>query len=219
MYPILITYIRTNDNGKELRYSLRSLKNITNFNGEVAVVGDSEQWFQNITYIRTRRIHGDPYGDQVAKLRHAAFQMPDKFIIGMDDLYCLEPTEAGFPNRGILESDNSNYYRRTKLNTIEFLKEHGVTEPLNYECHSFYLVEKDKLLQTFDIILKSPNRGKLQWRSIYGNLFNPETEYMEDKKSYDGRLKEGKIISTQFYTSELDKLFPQPSVYEQSVVH
>lgn len=219
MYPILITYIRTNDNGKELRYSLRSLKNVTNFNGEVTVVGDSEQWFQNIRYIRTRRIHGNPYGDQVAKLRHAAFQMPDKFIIGMDDLYCLEPTEAGFPNRGILESDNSNYYRRTKLNTIELLKEHGVTEPLNYECHSFYLVEKNKLIQTFDIILKSPNRGKLQWRSIYGNLFNPETKYMEDKKCYDGRLKQGSVISTQFYTSELSSLFPEPSIYEQSMVH
>lgn len=217
MYPILITYIKTRDKGQELQYSLRSLKNITNFNGEVTVVGDCEKWFQNINHIRLRRIHGNPYGDQVAKLQHAAFQMPDKFIINMDDVYITEPIEVKFPNRGILTSDNKNYYRRTKLNTIELLKEHGVNEPLNYEVHAPYLVEKDKLIQTFDIILKSPNRGKLQWRSIYGNLFNPETEYMEDKKSYDGRLKQGSIISTQFYTSELDRLFPEPSIYETVV--
>lgn len=214
MYPLLTTYIRTRDSGQELRYSLRSLKNLTNFNGEVNIVGDGELWFNNINRIAVRRIHGNPYGDQIAKLRHAAFQMPDKFIIGMDDLYCLEPTEAGFPNRGILESDNSNYYRRTKLNTIELLKEHGVTNPLNYECHSFYLVEKDKLLQTFDIILSHPNKDRLQWRSIYGNLFKPDTYFYEDKKSYNGQLKEGAVVSTQFYTSQLDKLFPQPSIYE-----
>lgn len=214
MYPILITYIRTRDNGQELRYSLRSLKNLTNFNGEVNIVGDGELWFNNINRIAMRRIHGNPYGDQIAKLRHAAHQMPDKFIIGMDDVYCLEPTEAGFPNRGILESDDSNYYRRTKLNTIELLKEHGITDPLNYECHSFYLVEKDKLLQTFDIILSHPNKDRLQWRSVYGNLFKPDTYYYEDKKSYNGQLKKGAVVSTQFYISELDNLFPDKSEFE-----
>jgi hypothetical protein len=214
MYPLLTTYIRTRDSGQELRYSLRSLKNLTNFNGEVNIVGDGELWFNNINRIAMRRIHGNPYGDQIAKLRHAAHLMPDKFIIGMDDVYCLEPTEAGFPNRGILESDDSNYYRRTKLNTIELLKEHGITDPLNYECHSFYLVEKDKLLQTFDIILSHPNKDRLQWRSVYGNLFKPDTYYYEDKKSYDGQLKKGAVVSTQFYTSVLDNLFPDKSEFE-----
>ena len=53
-----------------------------------------------------------------------------------------------------------------------------------------------------------------QWRSLYGNIYNSGGEDFEDMKTKTHQLKRGKIISTQFYTKELDKIFPEKSQYE-----
>jgi hypothetical protein len=213
-YPIVITYIRTADHGSELKHALRSLENITNFNGEVYIVGEREIWFNNLHTIEMKRHHGRPYLDQVKKLNEAAKQMPEKFIISMDDVYVTEPTEIGVYNKGELKGDALNYYRRTKKHTEDFLKDHGVDDLIDYECHAPILVERDKLLETFRLILDYKVYPSLQWRSIYGNVNKIESEYFEDQKSKTANLKEGKIISTQFFTDELSKLFTEPSRYE-----
>lgn len=214
-YDLLITYIRTPDKGLELRHSLRSLKNITNFSGNITIIGDEENWLKNIRYIPIKRLYGRPYADVVAKLYHAANQMPERFIVSQDDVFICKPTEISYYYKAKLESDNKNYYRRTKLNTIDFLKEHGITDPLDYELHRPYLVERDKLLEVMKMILKHKNRDVLQWRSIYGNLFKPEATKVKDYKTKTKELKDGDIISTQFYTDELNKLFPDACTYER----
>lgn len=214
-YPLLITYIHTPDNGQELRYTLRSAKNMTNFNGEVYIVGDSEPWFYNVHHIRIKRIYGKPYGDQIAKLYHAAKIIhSDKIIVSMDDVYLIERTKVGFYHKGLLQSDTANYYRRTKLNTIEFLKENGINDPIDHEVHYPFLVDRDKFIETLELILRHRNRDMLQWRSIYGNIYKPESIQVNDYKTKTDKLKDGDIISTQFYTSELDRLFPEPTIYE-----
>ena len=213
-YPVLITYIRTLDRGQELRYSLRSLKNITNWNGDVFVVGDREAWFKNIHHIHRTRIIGKPYLDQVTKLNHAVKQIDsDKIIISMDDVYILEPTEISFYTRGELVGGTENHYRRTKLYTAEKLRQQA-KNALDYECHAPYLVDKDKFIQITDMILSDEQPKMLQWRSLYGNTYNPPSQEFEDKKTKTSKLREGAIISTQFYTRELDMLFPEPSIYE-----
>ena len=214
-YPILITYIRTSDRGKELRHSLRSLENITNWNGEVYVVGDREPWFSDINHIPYKRLFGKPYLDQVNKLRHAIHQLDsDKVIISMDDIYVTEPTEIGFYYRGELTGGTDNYYRRTKFHTADLLREQSI-EPLDFECHAPYLVDKDKFIQITDLIIHHPQGSMLQWRSLYGNIHQPESEYFEDKKTKTSKLREGAIISTQIYTPELEKLLPKPSRFEK----
>ena len=213
-YPVLITYIRTLDRGQELRYSLRSLKNITNWNGDVFVVGDREAWFKNIHHIHRTRIIGKPYLDQVTKLNHAVKQIDsDKIIISMDDVYILEPTKISFYTRGELVGGTENHYRRTKLYTAEKLRQQA-KNALDYECHAPYLVDKDKFIQITDMILNDEQPKMLQWRSLYGNTYNPPSQEFEDKKTKTSKLREGAIISTQFYTRELDMLFPEPSIYE-----
>ena len=89
--PVVIPYVHTNDDGAELRYTLRSLKNIKNWNGEVYVIGDKERWFKDIIYIRQKRQWGRPYDDVINKLK----QVPvDDYILMMDDVYITKPTEV-----------------------------------------------------------------------------------------------------------------------------
>ena len=213
-YPVLITYIRTLDRGQELRYSLRSLKNITNWNGDVFVVGDREAWFDNINHIPRTRIIGKPYLDQVTKLNHAVKQIDsDKIIISMDDVYILEPTEISFYTRGELVGGMENHYRRTKLYTAEKLRQQA-KNALDYECHAPYLVDKDKFIQITDMILNDEQPKMLQWRSLYGNIYNPPSQEFEDKKTKTTNLMAGAVISTQFYTKELEGLLPVASEFE-----
>lgn len=218
-HPLLVTYIHTPDNGQELRYSLRSVINITNWNREVYVVGDLEPWFNNIHHIPSKRIYGKPYGDQIAKLYHAAkIIQSDKVIVSMDDVYIIKNTKIGFYHKGLLQSDTVNYYRRTKLNTIHLLKENGIDDPIDHEVHYPFLVERDKFIETLELILRHRNRDVLQWRSIYGNIYKPKSITVKDYKTKTAELKKGNVISTQFYTSELDKIFPEDCEFEAEYV-
>lgn len=210
-YPILTTYIHTEDDGQELRTSLRSLQNITNWSGKLFVVGDSEKWFKNISYIKANRIHGKPYKDQIQKIKLALSYMPEVFIISQDDIYICTPTTVGVYYLGELTNDVSSFHKRTKKNTKELLEYMGLPT-LDYECHTPILVEKDKLLETLYFILDSGQN--IQWRSVYGNMWNVKAELFEDKKTKTSHLKRGNIISTNFYTNELVELFPEPCIFE-----
>lgn len=211
--PVVIPYIHTADSGLELKHSLRSLKNITNWNGEVYILGDSEAWFSDkINHIHIKRQFGKPYFDQINKMLSSLNRLPEQFIASMDDVYITTPTEIKFYYKGELNGDKMGYHGRSLLETKKFLNQ---PEALDFEVHAPFLVEKSKLKQVFDLILASPQKNVLQWRSIYGNTFNPEAVLIEDKKTKTSELKQGDIISTNFYTSQLDKLFPEPSVYEQ----
>jgi hypothetical protein len=213
MYPILITYIHTHDCGNELRYTLRSLKNITNFSGEVVVVGDTEDWFNNVEVVKTSRLSYKPYLDQVLKIHKALPHMPDTFIIGQDDIYCLEPVEIGVFHQGDFKFTSSSLHQRTKRFTHDLLVEKGYT-PIDYETHTPMLVNKAKLQEVLEFIVSQPKREMLQWRSLYGNFNNVGGAFFEDKKVRGHHLIKGDIISTARFIPELKTLLPEPSEYE-----
>lgn len=213
--PVVIPYISTKDKGIELRYALRSLKNIKNFNGEVYIIGDKEKWFANITHIPVIRRYGMPYFDQVLKMKLACEleNMPEQFIASMDDLYVTKPTEIKLYHMGPMEITKSSPYHRTKQYTLDKLLEVGLY-PYDYELHVPMLVNRDRLLEALNIILADPKNKVLQWRSMYANMFNLGGEQIEDKKTKTLQLKDGPMISTNVYTAELNELFPEPSRYE-----
>lgn len=214
MYPICLPYIKTQDRGQELRYSIRSYKNITNWNGQIYVLGDSEKWFNNINHIPMRRMYNRVYLDQVMKMRKACDLMPEKFIASMDDIYITEKTEVGIYYQGGLTEDGKGIHARTKLVTKRFLNDIGITNPYDYEVHAPMLVERDKLREVLDLIINHPMKISLQWRSLYANMHDVGGELITDAKTKTAELKEGNILSTNFYTAELQKLFPKPSKYE-----
>lgn len=215
MFDVVIPYIHTQDCGMELRYSLRSLKNITNFSGKVWVIGDRELWFSpKINYINVPMIKHKPYYDQVNKMLSIINELPSDFIASQDDLYITSPTEIIAYKRGELTGIGDGYHNRTKRYTAEVLSELGYENLLDFECHTPMLVNKHKFEQTLNMIADHPRKELLQWRSLYGNMHDLYGIPFEDAKTKTSHLKDGYIISTNFYTTELDKLFPEKSEFE-----
>lgn len=210
------TYIHTPDFGQELRYSLRSISNLTNFDGDVFIVGESELWLKNVTYLPVKRLYGNPNVDVQKKLRAVVDdpRIPDEFILMMDDVYITEKIAAIDMHRGDLTGNNENTYQMSKLKTLEFLKNNVTETRFDYETHAPFICNKKRLSTVLDIV----DGTILQWRSIYGNIFEIGGELFEDMKTKSSKLPPGSIISTQFYTDELDKLFPKESIYENSVL-
>lgn len=86
-YPVLIPFKQTSDNGLELRYTLRALKNIKQWNGEVILCGDKPDWVQNVTHVKARPSH-NRYIDAELKIRAGLEVAPETFIFMNDDIMC-----------------------------------------------------------------------------------------------------------------------------------
>lgn len=210
-FPVVIPYIKTPDHGMELRYTLRSLNNIRNFNGEVYIVGDREKWFKNLHVISFRRIYGKPYYEQARKMIAAAEHLRNsQFIAMMDDVYITTSMEVGVYHGDELPMVSHTPHQSAKVKTGEFLHSfnHSV---IDYELHAPMLVKSNDLLTSLRYITINP---PLQWRSIYGNVNHIGGVYLKDNKTRSKELPKANIISTNYYTPELDKLFPEPSRYE-----
>lgn len=214
-YPVLIPYIKTADNGLELKYTLRSLKNLTDWNGEVYIVGDREDWFSDIWHIPVSTIPNQPLKDVENKIRIALTRsgIEDDYIYMNDDIYICSKTKTKWLHRGELQGDTTGYYRKLKLYTRKWLALRGITEPLDYEVHAPVLMNKEKRLEISKHIVAS--NYSVQARSLYGNMYKVGGELFEDKKTHSSKLLSGQIISTQDFTDELQKLFPKKSQFEE----
>lgn len=213
--PVLITYKKTHDNGQELRYVLRSLSNIKNWSGEVFVVGAKEKWFKNITHIPCPRQSHDRYLDVGYKIETAlnCKELPDDFILLMDDVYTTEPTEVNYLHGGEIPNCTDNPHKRSLTRTADWLAHRGYSN-LNYDLHVPFIMNRKRQLEVNRIIIQSIGLYTMQARSLYGNIFKVGGEFYEDKKTKTHDLKEGLYLSTQFYTCGLNELFPKPSKFE-----
>lgn len=216
-YPVLIPYIHTPDNGEELRHALRSLKNITNWNGEVYIVGDKEHWFSDrINYIANKRVWGAPYLDQEKKMLYASEKIDGDFIVSMDDVYITEPTKIGAYNAGELKDEQGGYHKLSKSITLKYLKDQGYTNIIDFETHTPMLVNNTLFSTTLYEILKHSRSSKmLQWRSVYGNGWAIDSKEIVDKKTRNDMLPDGPIISTNYFVPTLKDLFPEKSEFER----
>lgn len=221
-YPVVYIYRKSDKRGDELRHSLRSLKNLKEFNGQVFIVGDSHDWFSDeITHIPLKVSSYSPYKDAESKWITACRdeRIADDFIMMNDDYYITTPTKLPVMHRGeIQEPLNRSMHTYALYKTKLYLQEeHGIDTPLNYAIHAPMLINKAKRLHVSTLIRDSLNVGHpLLARTVYGNLYNLGGELTTDLKTYTGVLKEGTFISTSFYTEELATLFPDKSIYELS---
>ena len=214
-YSVVYCYLKTHDNGAELRHSLRSLKYLTDFNGEVFVIGDKEDWFNNITHIPSNKSRRSPYEDVELKILTAINdeRVPDDFILMQDDIFFTKKQKYRTLYDGELPTGLPGIHKRGLERSRELLTSLGKTTR-NYDIHVPILINKKKRLEVHELIRGSLQGVPYQWRSIYGNLFLRGKQY-EDKKTRTAELLKGDIISTLYYTDELAKLYPEPSQYEK----
>lgn len=211
----------------ELRYSLRSLKNMPHDN--VYICGDLPEWAsENIIHIPDRKydwsIMGNKFANQEAKWFTVCNdpRVSDNFIMMNDDFFVMKPIDS-MPtlHRGRLHragSSDSHYYR-TLAYTREFLIRNLVLAPLNYELHIPMVINKTKRLAVSYFIHRHFVRGQIvQMRSIYGNMFDIGGKLSEDVKNVDNY--DSVFLSTDEDTFPGDigihirNTFPEKSKYE-----
>lgn len=216
MAGLVYIYKQSGDGGKELRHSLRSLSNLKGKH-TITLVGDTENWLKDVTYIKASRRTHSPYADVWYKLMEYASRpdTPDEFWVMQDDIFFTKKQSLTALYDGELPAEGRGIHKRGLVRTREALN--ALKKPTrNYDIHVPFRVEKEKLKEIFYHVQKTMQGVPIQWRSFYGNYFDVGGEQYEDKKTRTMELLKGDIISTLFYTPELEQMFSEPSQYEGS---
>lgn len=218
---IVIPYRRSYS--EELKYCLRSLVNIPH--KEVFVIGDKPDF--NVRYIYSPQ-KSDVASNTFKSLNLACRtpEISDDFIWTSDDIFIMNPLKKlpihhrGEFRRIIQAYDNShkfNYYTKRAKETYKRLKALGVANPLSYELHIPFVINKKKWLQISPEI-----NGRYNKLSMYGNLNKiGGTKARDVKVRQKDWIPESNFISTYdstFGTNQVGKLirerFPERSIYE-----
>lgn len=181
-----VYFVRPGDN-EELRYSLRSIHNLTGVR-KVWIVGSCPEWCKPDGYIHVDQV-GNTKWDRVKNMYYGVCENPeisDDFILMNDDFFILRPTEVKPCYRSslykhIVENElkfgfRVNSYARELLGCLAVLK--GAGAPVkSYELHIPIVFNKKKLLT---ILKKYPEVHAT--RSLYYNLYELGGKRMDDVK-------------------------------------
>lgn len=205
----------------ELRYSLRSLVNVSHNN--VIVAGDKPRL--RVTHVPVRPIP-DRYRSSTANILAAAETAveTDQFIVMHDDIFVLEPWTFRHENRGTIEEylangNPSGLYRSHVEWTRDLLKAHGVSDPLWFGLHTPTVYDREKLI---DLITDFRGERYLL-RTLYHNLFpQPSTRREDVKRRTWAGSPSGDVLSISdqcawksSFLAWASKRFPRPSIYEK----
>lgn len=180
------------NNSEELRYSLRSLKNIPH--GKVFISGEKPDWIKNVVYI--------PVSQDMTKYENvenniiSAISDPrlsENFILMNDDMFIMRHMSA-LPcmNFGSMDDvieayerrypEGSSYIDKMK-HCSEVLKAMGVKNPICYELHTPMMFNKYKMLEMYKTADGGFNSMAMR-RSHYGNLYGVGGVRCEDVKIF-----------------------------------
>jgi len=215
---------------EELRYALRSLKNVPHDN--VHIIGGAPDWVTNATVHELPRL-GSKYRTTEASMRYAC-EHPDiseTFQYWNDDMFAVKkvrniPTH----NRGTIR-EVINHYRNTRNNwstylqgmeqTLHLLESRGHPDPLSFELHIPMVIRSELMLDAINLgqHLRAPHK-----RSIYGALAGLTGTQVDDVKVYgiDDPIPQGPWLSSQdsafrYGVGQVVRwLFPNPGKYEVS---
>ena len=208
-YPDVVYFVKHSEENDELKYSLRSLKNLNH--GRVFIAGYKPSWVSEaIEHIPVKQ-SGKKY-ENVRNNWLAALNDPrlsEDFIIMNDDFFIMQPTKQ-IPVLRRMENIEHYIELYTKLNPAshyvatmkkarDVLNSWGITEISSYELHVPMLINKKKMQEIFE---KAPNGGHL--RTLYGNYYNLQGERIHDVKV----IRDDQDISNdQQFLSTIDESF------------
>ena len=215
-------YLCRSGRNEELRFSLRSLRNLPIRN--VWLVGGKPDWYTGdfLPVDQTGTKYQITERAMTAACEHAPIS--DRFVMFNDDFYVLEDGPLPAPmHRGPIadliawyfdqgHTPASSAYLAFMVRTLELLQQKGVPEPLSYELHIPMVVHKEGMLDA--------TKDSGQQRSMYGNLQRIGGKYTEDVKVNRGDHRpEGRWLSSRdttfpYLQSFLRSRFPQPSPWE-----
>ena len=213
------------DNYKELKWSIRSLKNVKYKN--LVVIGKDIDWLSKDVLIEVDDCMGIKHANVINKLLIAcdSDKVSENFILMNDDFFFMRPQDIRkFKKKELfmLSKGKGARYKAVIENTLDELE---IPNPEDYELHYPMIINKVKFKE---ILNKYPWKSKeLLHRSIYGNEMDEKdyTEISRDFKvyTYDEwlRYKNGPFISTSErvvnftgVSKDLNSSFKSPSIYE-----
>jgi hypothetical protein len=235
-----LVYILRNSSvwqNNEIRYSIRSAeKNMPDI-GKIFIVGFCPKFIDQskIIFIKEKDPYTNKLKNAVHKLKVACEdkRLSQEFILMNDDFFILKKIdELKCYNRGKLKRSaerhqtHGGYYYKAIVDTINYLKDAGIRNPIDYEMHYPMIFDKSKFLKIL-IDLNRCERGFL-FRSIYGNKEKVESEKRRDIKIYrnfgeDAKklYEENEVISTDNraaldtkFQKIMKRRFKKPSQFE-----
>lgn len=228
---VVYVYKRGPRNGIELRYSLRSLKNIEH--DRVFIVWDKPDRTKNVIHIPVEDTPGDKYWNVRKKINVIVRddRISDNFIFMHDDHYILKPIkELKYYKRAKLKDHYEKIYKKLGDNKYtQAIKEvyDMFPEWYSFDVHTPIIFNKIKMRQIMVTYWDT------QWskRSIYCNYFNIKWHKLESRKDdikiFNDRYHisdtqlflstDNHIMYNQYITQLLNKLFPEQSQYEKPI--
>lgn len=190
----IVYMVRDGETNEELRYSLRSLKNIPH--GNVIFAGHMPSWVRNVTHIRRQQVYHSKYINTTRNLMKVCRdpRVSDDFILMNDDFFIMKPIEF-LPNyhRGPLLAVE-RYYRNLGATSyalgIEQTKNYMIslglepTKMLSYELHVPMNFNKKNFMEMITQQQATMNIPVVHKRTLYGNLFHKGGIRMNDVKIF-----------------------------------
>lgn len=214
----------------ELRYSLRSLKNIPHRN--VVISGDLPDWVQNVVHIPNKKhdwvIPDNRFLDAEGKFLTAleSRELGEHYINFNDDFFVMQKIDKVpmFHMGKLAWRKPDSSYRMMLARTGNILSNIGIMQPLNYELHLPMPMEKTKRLAINYFMQRNMKRGQVVcMRSMYGNVYEVGGKKKDDVKNLTDKAE---IVNNIFLSSANDTFqqplgqyiqleFPEKSPYEK----
>lgn len=214
-----VVYNCRDGENEELRYSIRSVYNNLNYEN-LWVVGGKPDWYLG-------HYQDQEYASRKEVRERLGFKamidndtISDDFILMNDDFYVLHQIDKVVNWNGGLLADKVNlynsvspsyYYSILLRKTHAYLVSQGIKDPLDFEMHTPMVMNKQSLSKIID--------QPLLTRSLYGNLFNVESEQHKDVKVYPPGIFQHRSISLNEdtpYISSMDETFKR--VFENVLI-
>lgn len=179
------------NDSEELRYSLRSLKNVPH--DKVVLVGEKPDWATNVTFIPVPQVYTKPVNVGMNMRAAVASELiSEEFILMNDDFFFMKPiTQMPTLNFGFMKDVLELYRRRypqgsAYMESMEalynLLRSKGVEQPVSYELHLPMVFSKSKIQLMWDTV-----KGPLyQFRTYYGNHYMVVGQSVSDVKVFLG---------------------------------
>jgi len=218
-YPDVLYIVKVSEKNEELKYSLRSLKNLKHC--RIFISGYKPSWVkEDVIHLNPAQQKGQKYQNIKNNLLTAIkdSRLSDEFILMNDDFFIMHPVKRVPTLRRIKpiehyikffsKLDGQSYYVKTMKATRDLLRSWGIKKIYSYELHVPFLYNKAKLLVLTDK-LETDHYPHL--RTIYGNYYNIAGQPIKDVKIINDTQD---IPHESCYLSTIDESFASCRVGE-----
>lgn len=151
----VVYVVKPSERNEELRFSLRSLRNLPH--DRVFFAGYLPSWVKNVTHIPTVQIPRQKHPNSMRNQKAALLddRVSDPFIVMNDDHFVMKPqTHMPTLNWGLVSDvlqcpTLGNAFRKSMQWTHDILRETHPF-PISYQLHVPLVWKKEQMLRTFD---------------------------------------------------------------------